>query len=144
MNIIISKANLQLLSTLYMQNQGLEIGGVLLGKKDHDNYIITDIAYNINNTSLSQFNFTRNISDVKDIMVQLIAESNYEIDYIGEWHTHPNFSSSYSMLDKHAMLKLNKDFAELILIIKSSTHISAYLFTIDSIKELEIIRGEAI
>lgn len=136
--IIISKTNVELLNTLYSENKGYEFGGVLLGKKQKGNYIITDIIYNCNNIILRRARFIRNIADVKDIMRKFIIKSNYEIDYIGEWHTHPGSSSLYSNIDKRAMFDLNKDFSELILLIKGENKISAYLFTVNHIEELKI------
>lgn len=137
MNIIISKTNIELLNNLYIENRGYEYGGVLLGKKQNGNYIITDIIYN-NNIILSRSRFIRNIVDVKDIMRKCIIKSNYEVDYIGEWHTHPGSSSLYSNIDKRAMIELNKDFSELILLIKGENKISAYMFTVNHIEELKI------
>lgn len=138
MNIIISKTNIELLNTLYRENKGVEFGGVLLGKKQKGIYIITDIVYNCNRDVLRRSRFIRNIADVKDTMRQLIIKSNYEIDYIGEWHTHPNSSSLYSHIDRKAMTELNKDFSELILLIKGENQISTYLFTVNYIQELKI------
>lgn len=144
MNIIISKKNLQLLNALYIKYKAFEIGGVLLGKKENGDYIITDIVYNLSGANLKKLKFTRSICDLKDAMVKLIVDNHYNIDYIGEWHTHPNGSSSYSGMDKKAMNELNEDFPELILLIKAESQISTYLCTLENIQRMEFDVKEVI
>lgn len=138
MKILINRTNIQLLNELFKNYNGYEIGGVLLGKAINEDIIITNIIYNIDKNKLKSDIYIRNISDLKHIMTDIIVKSNYDVDYIGEWHTHINLSTMYSNIDKKTMNELNEDFPELILLIKGKIDISTFLFTRETIKKLEI------
>jgi len=144
MKIIISRTNIKLLNTLYIENEGYEVGGILLGKRSKDDFIVTNIVFNFSRESLKRNKYIRNILNLTEIISELIKDSNYEIDYIGEWHTHPNMSTKFSSIDKKAMVELNEDFPELILLIKGKNIISGYLFATNNNSELEINIKEGI
>ncbi|WP_179236493.1 Mov34/MPN/PAD-1 family protein [Sedimentibacter hydroxybenzoicus] len=130
--------NIQILNKLYAEYKAYEIGGVLLGKKVNEDILITNIIFNVDVEKLSRNKYVRNILGIKDVMIDIIEKSNYEVDYIGEWHTHIGISTVFSNIDRKAMIELIEDFPELVLLIKGKIDISAFLFTNKSIRKLTI------
>ncbi|GEM_PF-3898954 len=138
MKVLISRTNIQFLNNLYEEYKNYEIGGVLLGKRIKEDMLITNIIFNVDIEKLSRNKYIRNISGIKDIMIDIIEKNNYEVDYIGEWHTHIGISTMFSSIDRKAMTELNEDFPELVLLIKGKFDISTFLFTHRNIKKLKI------
>ena len=138
MKILLSRTNIQFLNNLYAEYKDYEIGGVLLGKRIKEDMLITNIIFNVDIKKLSRNKYTRNILGMKDIMIDIIEKSNYEVDYIGEWHTHIGISTMFSSIDRNAMTELNEDFPELVLLIKGKVDISTFLFSHRNIKKLKI------
>lgn len=79
-----------------------EFGGFLVGKYSNDLNTLTITNFLLPKKYLSQpMSFKRSIDGISGILEDLfITKEEY---YVGEWHTHPNGSSSYSSTDFNAM-----------------------------------------
>lgn len=118
-----------------------EIGGILIGNKVSEDYII------VNDVSISNerglFNFASFIRDT--IKAQKLLNEHYKNStgfYVGEWHSHPSFSLNPSSKDINTMKGIIQDknynvsFAILIIVklnLEKELESKGYLFH----KELE-------
>lgn len=85
-----------------------ETGGILIG-----NYSANQMSANIlqitpppQNSRRSKSNFRRGTAGLQNILDSVWTQGLY---YIGEWHYHPNASSSPSHIDKNQMMILSQD-----------------------------------
>jgi integrative and conjugative element protein (TIGR02256 family) len=85
-----------------------EFGGVFIGFKSGINFIITDILipdeYK-NGTTV----FIREPGTLNDRLREVHQMTNGEIEYLGEWHSHPNGPTTPSSTDINAMEIIAKD-----------------------------------
>ena len=95
----------------YMYNKALdaypnEVGGMLAGRYESKNSVIVEHIVMPKEISESHNEFVRNTAGLEELWAELKNES---IEYLGEWHTHPNGSSHYSRTDLHAMNEIVKN-----------------------------------
>ena len=85
-----------------------ETGGILIGNYSADQISanIFQITSPITNSRRSKNNFRRGSVGLKNILDSMWNQGLY---YIGEWHYHPNSSSSPSNIDKNQMIILSQD-----------------------------------
>lgn len=85
-----------------------EFGGVFVGYKSDVNFIITDILipdeYK-NGTTI----FIREPGTLNERLLEIHKMTNGKIEYLGEWHSHPNGSTTPSSTDIYAMEIISKD-----------------------------------
>lgn len=88
-----------------------ESGGVLFGKKkvDCDTYYIIDISTPNENDKSSRFSFLRNAKAAQKIIENKWHESEGYVNYIGEWHTHPESNPAPSKTDIKTYKQISKD-----------------------------------
>jgi len=85
-----------------------EIGGILIGIKRNANiFEIIDFSISNENRILSMFGFYRCISKSKKLLKKHFKKKTGY--YIGEWHSHPNFSLNPSSKDIFTMYKILED-----------------------------------
>lgn len=98
----------------YCQNDKQpESGGVLIGKvkEDYSLIVISEISIPAGNEDCGRFYFVRNKYRSQKVIEQFWKDSQGELNYIGEWHTHPEESPSPSFVDKKLLkncIKYNK------------------------------------
>lgn len=114
----------------YCQKPGMkESGGILLGKvkSDFSQIEITDVSEPSCYDKRGRFYFVRNKEKAQKIIDRSWEKSNGIINYIGEWHTHPEPFPIPSIIDKRLLNKCIKEnyytFCCLFLIIIGSTGI---------------------
>lgn len=95
----------------YMYSKALdtypnEVGGMLAGRYESKNSAIVEHIVMPKEISGSHNEFVRDTAGLEELWAELKNES---IEYLGEWHTHPNGSSHYSRTDLHAMNEIVKD-----------------------------------
>lgn len=95
----------------YMYNKALdafpnEVGGMLAGRYENKNSAIVESIVMPKEIPGSHNEFVRNTEGLEELWAELKNES---IEYLGEWHTHPNGSSHYSWTDLHAMNEIVRD-----------------------------------
>lgn len=96
----------------YRQLEGMsEAGGILLGKikTDYSEYIIEDISEPSKMDKRSRFSFVRNRKSAQRIINKSFKESNGIIQYLGEWHTHPQINPFPSPIDKNLLIQCSKN-----------------------------------
>ena len=132
------------LNSIYLSNQMFETGGILLGRfsKSLDLIEICE-AYEIKTGLFSKMYYKRNVKRAQKIIDTRWIESDGEINYLGEWHTHPNMRAVASSTDINSikyllhkvgfeipcvvMLILGKD-RETNLVIGKGGKINAFIF----------------
>ncbi|MEH1007957.1 ThiF family adenylyltransferase [Winogradskyella sp. ECml5-4] len=85
-----------------------EFGGVFIGYKSDLHFIITDILipdqYKNGKTI-----FIREPGTLNERLSEIHKMTNGEIEYLGEWHSHPNGPTTPSRTDINAMQEIAKD-----------------------------------
>jgi integrative and conjugative element protein (TIGR02256 family) len=121
-----------------------EFGGVFIGYRSDKNIIITDVlipdSYKNGKTV-----FVRHPGTLNERLSTIHEETNGKINYIGEWHSHPNGSASPSLTDINAMKEISNDLKinnpNPILMISSVTKTSfvkdIYFFEQNKLKKYE-------
>ena len=115
----------------------LESGGILLGKcyKNQKEYIISDISEPSVLDKRTRFSFIRSKKHAQTIINKTWDETNGFVNYMGEWHTHPEDHPSPSLIDRNLMREIASDgsavFPHIFLLILGSTR-SLYLGVIDA------------
>lgn len=95
-NDVLSKLN------NYCQGKGMsERGGILLGKirTDYSEYIITNISEPCNKDRMGRHYFIRNKENAQNVINEAWENSDGQVIYLGEWHTHPELLPSPSSVD---------------------------------------------
>lgn len=98
-----------------------EIGGILVGKKEGGNWIITHCITDYEEKKASKGSVEINTRNMHNELIYIISK-NMELDYIGEWHKHPKGLKEQSYQDYLTMKKMikSKEFGkpeELIMVI---------------------------
>lgn len=114
-----------------------EYGGVLIGKysKDQKTASIHHIIHPKKFKNSPSF-FEANVISINKKIKQYYEDSNGELIYLGEWHSHPNMPAIPSSIDVNAMSKIDQDkevkIASPILLIAHVTlqdfHINPFIF----------------
>ena len=123
-----------------------EVCGILIGKEKKSKHIlITNILPDKNALNQSPFAITRNTKilypEVKDI-VEKSSISN--VDFIGDWHSHPNGSLMYSSIDYYSMntMLIDPDYYFLksivLIIVCPPNEFCSYLFKRDQKKPIKM------
>ncbi|MHA1378650.1 MAG: Mov34/MPN/PAD-1 family protein [Candidatus Helarchaeota archaeon] len=124
-----------------------EICGVLIGKKlNKQKFQITHAVFDDKSINPSPFSVTRNTKNLYPLVKEIVENSKEnEIDYIGDWHSHPNSTCKYSYIDYNSMKSILSDpdyyFLEevILIIISPPKNIKSYLFHNTMIKPIEMI-----
>lgn len=101
-----------------------EAGGILLGRIYQSNKIVIECISTPSEEDRSgRFFFDRNVSKAQRIVNEAWKESNGELRYLGEWHTHPEFFPSPSITDRKLIdgmlndtIQLNNNFLFLVIV----------------------------
>ena len=87
-----------------------EFGGILIGTYSDSGKVV-----NINETCVptkfqsSKFLFKRYVKNLNKRIKKLYYDSNGDVIYVGEWHSHPNGSSHYSQKDLNSISEIASD-----------------------------------
>ena len=119
----------------YASNTDKEECGILIGKKiEEHTFTITNVIHDENPIDQTLFGITRNTNKMYQPINKIVEQSDDNIDFIGDWHSHPNWSCMYSLIDYKSIQIMLKDpdyffLDEIILIIvKPPNEFAAYLF----------------
>ena len=101
----------EVLTSIYkfnLINYKHENGGVLLGKfnKKEKTYIITNISTTNSEDRKGRYFFIRNKKQAQAIINKYWKNSNGEINYLGEWHTHDEEYPNPSFVDKQLVKQM--------------------------------------
>lgn len=96
----------------YCQKHAMnESGGILLGKvkNNYSEIIIVDVSEPCSRDENGRCYFIRNKENAQIIIDEKWRESNGEVNYIGEWHTHPEITPKPSLTDKKLLSECIKN-----------------------------------
>ncbi len=123
----ISKRALVIIEELLWHHYPNEFGGVFIGYKSSNNVIISNVlipdSYKNGKTV-----FVRHPGTLNQRLSEIHKITKGKIQYLGEWHSHPNGTTNPSVTDLNAMKDIGKDKKinnqEPILMIANFTNIS--------------------
>ena len=126
-----------------------EVCGVLIGKEIKCNHIIiTDVILDKNSLNASRFSVTRNTKGLYPNVKEIVRNSVYnDVDFIGDWHSHPFGTSLYSFIDYYSMNAMLNDpdyyflNSIVLIIVRPPNMVSSFLFQRDkkNPKKMKII-----
>jgi integrative and conjugative element protein (TIGR02256 family) len=129
----------------YSTNKPNETGGLLVGRIDPRRNLVY-ITRNIGAPSDSikkPYLFTRGVDQVPEILQNIRQKTGDTIDYVGEWHTHPNDSTVLSSTDMDAVNELREKLDKIpyptIIILVTKNKITPYIFGPESITHFKKI-----
>lgn len=106
-NLYIEKSVLRKIEKEYTSTQYWETGGILFGKiMDNKNIIFIDKAECIRGRKLFSLAYIRNGKRTQKMINKLWKKTHGKLNYLGEWHTHPNISPVPSQRDINTILEL--------------------------------------
>lgn len=101
------------LSKYYTDNTK-EVGGILLGRfAGKMVYEITEIAC-VNSQYNTRIHYQRDVKKAQSIINKRWDETKGEINYLGEWHTHPNMHASPSTTDMKSLSAIMKQVGQVL------------------------------
>ena len=107
-SILVSETVLNQIEEITRSHYPNEFGGVFIGSKNETDFIITDILipdeYRNGRTI-----FIREPGNLNDRLKELHKKTAGKIQYIGEWHSHPDGPTIPSTTDVKAMKDIAKD-----------------------------------
>lgn len=124
-----------------------ENGGVLLGKfnKEENTYIITNISTTNSKDRKGKYYFIRNKKQAQLVINKYWENSNGEINYLGEWHTHDEQYPTPSFVDKQLVKQMlnnkNIEINNVFMIILGNNE-NLYICTIDNNKKIYELKEE--
>lgn len=88
-----------------------EAGGILIGREciDTNNLIIEHLTVPFSKDVRSRYGFKRRDAKHIEIFQDIHKSSGNIYAYVGEWHTHPELSPSYSQIDYRNWLKIVRE-----------------------------------
>lgn len=78
-----------------------ESGGILMGYRRGSHIHVTEATTPTKRDIQHRFGFSRHATHHQRIAIRRWKESGETIDYVGEWHTHPEDAPSPSGIDLH-------------------------------------------
>lgn len=96
--LLMSEALLMQIETIGNKHYPLEIGGLLLGIKHFNYSIVVDFELPQEYKNGSNF-FERGVSHLNQYLSKIYESTDSQIQYLGEWHTHPDGSTKFSQDD---------------------------------------------
>lgn len=92
----------------YYADNTKEVGGILLGRFIEGSvYEVTEIAC-INSECSTRIHYRRDVKKAQSIINKRWRETLGEINYLGEWHTHPDMCPTPSATDLKSLSAIMK------------------------------------
>lgn len=83
-----------------------ETGGVFMGYLASDDVVVTDVISCGENSSHKRYSFYPDQDYQLKEISDLYNRTSGQITYLGDWHTHPNGSTSLSNTDKRTLVRI--------------------------------------
>ena len=106
--VLLPQSLLNALFAVVKQHYPLEFGGIFTGCKFNNIYLIVDFAIPESFKSTGS-NFTRETEDLNKYLKDIYDVSNGKIEYLGEWHSHPDGSTQFSAKDQQSMREIAEE-----------------------------------
>ena len=96
--VLLPRYLLEAIFNIVSQHYPLEFGGIFTGYKSDNLWFIVDFEIPKKFQS-SESKFTREPDDLNIYLKEVYQSSLGKIEYLGEWHSHPNGTTKYSSKD---------------------------------------------
>lgn len=107
LKIIVKDEVIDNIKKTYWSNLKYETGGILLGKFNRKNKLIEiSEVYELKTSLFSKILYKRNARKAQKIINKRWKETEGIINYIGEWHTHPNMLAHPSRTDINSLKEI--------------------------------------
>ena len=108
LKIIVKNEVIDNIKKFYWSNLKYETGGILLGKFNRKNKLIEiSEVYELKTSLFSKILYKRNARKAQKIINKRWKETEGIINYIGEWHTHPNMLAHPSGTDINSLKEIH-------------------------------------
>ena len=108
LKIIVKDEVIDNIKKSYWSNLKYETGGILLGKFNRKNKLIEiSEVYELKTNLFSKILYKRNARKPQKIINKRWKETEGIINYIGEWHTHPNMLAHPSGTDINSLKEIH-------------------------------------
>ena len=108
LKIIVKDEVIDNIKKSYWSNLKYETGGILLGKFNRKNKLIEiSEVYELKTNLFSKILYKRNARKAQKIINKRWKETEGIINYIGEWHTHPNMLAHPSGTDINSLKEIH-------------------------------------
>ncbi len=109
LKIIVNDKILDDIRRCYCSNIKYETGGILFGKFNRENRVIeiTEV-YELKTNFFSRIMYKRSARKAQKIINRRWHETNGAINYVGEWHTHPNMQAMPSSTDINSLKEITE------------------------------------
>lgn len=107
-SILIPQRSIELMLKELLNHYPNEFGGILIGLRDKEKTIVLDFV-TPTKFSISSKKFVRDNNYLNKELERIYKMSNGKLEYLGEWHSHPDGSTKFSNDDKTTMLKIADD-----------------------------------
>ncbi|GAA0752058.1 hypothetical protein [Clostridium sartagoforme] len=105
MKIYINEDALKIIYKEVQISRNIETGGILLGSVLLTGDILITHATNPGPNAIKKQNEFQKDYDYSNEIINMLYKK-YSIDYLGEWHKHPNNCVKYSSIDYASMIKI--------------------------------------
>ncbi|MCF8276153.1 MAG: Mov34/MPN/PAD-1 family protein [Flavobacteriales bacterium] len=103
LTLLLPEKILQQIQHLASQHYPKEFGGIFLGSSVDETTTLISCSVIPDKYVSDKTSFTRHPDNLNDEIHRAYNESNGQINYLGEWHTHPDGSPNYSTKDLNTM-----------------------------------------
>lgn len=94
----------------YNQARYFEVGGILLGRISLDRKtIFIDNAETVKSKKIYSLAYIRNGKKAQKLINYILRATEGEMNYLGEWHTHPGIAPIPSFRDRNTIIELTKE-----------------------------------
>ena len=105
--IYVTTAALERIEFEVQRAKGIETGGILIGVFLKSGDVLVTHATSPGPKAIKRTNlFQKDISYTTQVFNVLSLK--YSVDYLGEWHKHPNTYIDYSFMDKKSMVEITE------------------------------------
>ncbi len=130
--MFVSDALQSKIERLANQHYPCEYGGILTGLKTSIGWLLMDVEVP-HAWQASPTQFTRQVGSLNSYLSQLYAISEGQLQYLGEWHSHPDGPTRYSQQDARSMAEISleagvKNVTPLLWIVRSGNTTSHQLY----------------
>ncbi len=105
--VSISENLVNFMRVLIKQNPKIETGGVLAGRIEEGNIIVTHASEPGPKAVQSSTKFEKDVEFCQQFLDRLYIESNQKAVYVGEWHSHPSLHNHPSGLDIKSLSEIS-------------------------------------
>ncbi|RYF48471.1 MAG: hypothetical protein EOO39_46900 [Cytophagaceae bacterium] len=105
-SVFVSDALQAKIKWLANQQYPREYGGILTGLKTSVGWVLVDVEVP-DDWQASPTQFTRQVDRLNAYLSQLYTISEGQLHYLGEWHSHPDGSTTYSQQDARSIAEIS-------------------------------------